>query len=63
MIEKRLIRIGTVIAVLGAIGSITAIHVQAYINMQLLDFALFITLFDCCLGVALVCLVQIWRTK
>lgn len=63
MIEKILIRVGTVIAVLGAIGVIVTIHVQAYAQFKLSDFALFITLFDCCLGLLLICSVHIWGTK
>lgn len=63
MIEKILIRLGTAIAILGAIGAIVTIHVQAYAQFKLLDFALFITSFDCCLGLLLICSVQIWRTK
>lgn len=63
MIEKILIRVGTVIAVLGAIGAIVTIHVRAYDNFQLSDFALFIAVFDCLLGVMIVCFMKIWRTK
>lgn len=63
MIEKILIRIGTVIAVLGAIGAIVTIHVQAYAQFKLSDFALFVALFDCCLGLLLICSVQIWRNR
>ena len=55
MIEKILIRLGTVIAVLGAIGVIAAIHVQAYDNLQMSDFLFFISFFDCGLGILLVC--------
>lgn len=55
MIEKILIRLGTVITVFGAIGAIVTVHVQAYDKFQLSDFALFITSFDFCLGVILVC--------
>lgn len=54
MIEKILIRLGTAIAILGAIGAIVTVHVQAYDKFQLSDFALFITSFDFCLGVILV---------
>lgn len=63
MIEKILIRVGTVIAVLGAIGAIVTIHVQAYAQFKLSDFALFVALFDCCLGLLLICSVQIWRDR
>jgi hypothetical protein len=56
MIEKILIRLGTAIAILGAIGAIVTVHVQAYDKFQLSDFALFITSFDFCLGVILVCI-------
>lgn len=63
MIEKILIRVGTVIAILGTIGAIVTIHVQAYAQFKLSDFALFITSFDCCLGAMLVCFGEIWRTK
>lgn len=56
MIEKILIRVGTVIEVLGAIGAIVTVHVQAYDKFQLSDFALFITSFDFCLGLILVCI-------
>lgn len=55
MIEKILIHIGTVIAVLGAIGVIAAIHIQAYDNLQMFDFLFFISFFDCVLGILLVC--------
>lgn len=54
MIEKILIRLGTAIAILGAIGAIVTIHVQAYTQFKLSDFALFITSFDFCLGIILV---------
>lgn len=63
MIEKILIRVGTAIAVLGAIGAIVTIHVQAYAQLKLSEFALFVTLFDCCLGLLLICSVQIWRYR
>lgn len=63
MIEKILIRLGTAIAILGAIGAIVTIHVQAYAQFKLSDFALFVALFDCCLGILLVCSVQIWRNR
>ena len=63
MIEKILIRLGTVIAILGAIGAIVTIHVQAYAQFKLSDFALFVALFDCCLGLLLICSVQIWRDR
>lgn len=63
MIAKILIRVGTVIAVLGAIGAIVTIHVQAYAQFKLSDFALFVALFDCCLGLLLICSVQIWRDR
>ena len=56
MIEKILIHVGKVITVLGAIGAIVTVHVQAYDKFQLSDFALFITSFDFCLGVMLVCI-------
>lgn len=56
MIEKILIRVGKVITVLGAIGAIVTVHVQAYDKFQLSDFALFITSFDFCLGMILVCI-------
>ena len=55
MIEKILIRVGKVITVLGAIGAIVTVHVQVYDKFSLSDFALFITSFDFCLGVILVC--------
>lgn len=55
MIEKILIRLGTVITVFGAIGAIVTVHVQAYAQFKPSDFALFITSFDFCLGVILVC--------
>lgn len=60
MIEKILIRLGTAIAIFGAI--VTA-HVQAYAQFKLSDFALFVALFDCCLGLLLICSVQIWRDR
>lgn len=63
MIEKILIRVGKVITVLGAIGVIVTIHVQAYTQFKLSDFALFISLVDCCLGLLLICSVQIWRYR
>lgn len=63
MIEKILIRLGTAIAILGAIGVIVTIHVQAYAQFKLSDFALFVALFDCCLGLLLICSVQIWRDR
>lgn len=63
MIEKILIRLGTVITVLGAIGAIVTIHVQAYTQFKLSEFALFVALFDCCLGLLLICSVQIWRER
>lgn len=63
MIEKILIRLGTVITVLGAIGAIVTIHVQAYTQFKLSEFALFVTSFDCCLGLLLICSVQIWRNR
>lgn len=63
MVEKILIRLGTAIAILGAIGAIVTVHVQAYAQFKPYDFALFIALFDCCLGLLLICSVQIWRTK
>lgn len=63
MIEKILIRVGTAIAIIGAIGAIVTIHVQAYTQYKLSDFALFISLFDCGVGLILVCFVQTWRTK
>ena len=63
MIEKILIRLGTVIAILGAIGAIVTIHVQAYAQFKPSDFALFVALFDCCLGLLLICSVQIWRDR
>ena len=63
MIEKILIRLGTAIAIVGAISAIVTIHVQAYAQVKLLDFALFITSFDCCLGLILICSVQIWRDR
>lgn len=63
MIEKILIRVGTVIAVLGTIGAIVTAHVQAYAQFKLSDFALFVALFDCCLGLLLICSVQIWRDR
>lgn len=63
MIEKILIRVGTVIAILGAIGAIVTAHVQAYAQFKLSDFALFVALFDCCLGLLLICSVQIWRDR
>lgn len=63
MIEKILIRLGTAIAILGAIGAIVTIHVQAYTQFKLPEFVLFISSFDCCLGLLLVLFVQIWRTK
>lgn len=56
MIEKILIRVGKVITVLGAIGAIVTVHVQAYDKFQLSDFALFITSLDFCLGIILVCI-------
>lgn len=55
MIEKILIRLGTAITILGAIGVIAAIHIQAYDNLQMSDFLFFISFFDCVLGVLLVC--------
>lgn len=63
MIEKILIRLGTAIAILGAIGAIVTIHVQAYTQFKLYDFALFISLVDCCLGLLLICSAQIWRDR
>lgn len=63
MIEKILIRLGIAIAVLGAIGAIVTVHVQAYAQFKLPEFVLFISSFDCCLGLLLVLFVQIWRTK
>ena len=63
MIEKILIRLGTAIAVLGAICAIVTIHVQAYAQFKLSDFALFVALFDCYLGLLLICSVQIWRGR
>lgn len=63
MIEKILIRLGTAIAILGAIGAIVTIHVQAYAQFKLSDFSLFVALFDCCLGLLLICSVQIWRDR
>lgn len=63
MIEKILIRLGTAIAILGVIGAIVTIHVQAYAQFKLSDFALFVALFDCCLGLLLICSVQIWRDR
>ena len=63
MIEKILIRLGTAITILGAIGAIVTIHVQAYAQFKLSDFALFVALFDCCLGLLLICSVQIWRYR
>lgn len=63
MIEKILIRLGTAIAILGAIGAIVTIHVQAYAQLKLSDFALFVALFDCCLGLLLICSVQIWGDR
>lgn len=63
MIEKILIRLGTAIAILGAIGTIVTIHVQAYAQFKLLDFALFITSFDCCLGLLLVLFTKLWRDR
>lgn len=63
MIEKILIRLGTAITILGAIGAIVTIHIQAYAQFKLSDFALFIALFDCCLGLLLICSVQIWRNR
>lgn len=63
MIGKILIRLGTTIAILGAIGAIITIHIQAYAQFKLSDFALFISLVDCLLGGALVVLVQIWRDR
>ena len=56
MIEKILIRLGTAIAILGAICAIITAHVQAYAQFKLLDFALFTSLIDCCLGAMLVLL-------
>ena len=63
MIAKILIRVGTVIAVLGAIGVIVTAHVQAYAQFKLSDFVLFTSLTDCYLGAILVLFVQIWRTR
>lgn len=63
MIEKILIRLGTAIAIIGAIVAIVTIHVQAYAQFKLSDFALFVALFDCCLGLLLICSVQIWRYR
>lgn len=63
MIEKILTRLGTAIAILGAIGAIVTIHVQAYAKYELSDFALFVTLFDCLIGLLLICSVQIWRDR
>lgn len=63
MIEKILIRLGTAIAVLGAIGAIVTVHVQAYAQLKLLDFALFMSLIDCCLGLLLICSVHIWGDR
>lgn len=63
MIEKILIHLGTAIAVLGVIGAIVTVHVQAYAQFKLFDFALFVSLFDCCLGLLLICSVQIWRNR
>lgn len=63
MIEKILIRVGTVVAGLGAIGAIVTVHVQAYAQLKLSEFVLFISSFDCCLGLLLVLFVKIWRTK
>lgn len=62
MIEKILIRVGKAIAVAGAIGVIATIHVQAYTSMQLSDFALFVSMFDCGLGAMLVLFTKIWET-
>lgn len=56
MIEKILIRLGTAIIVLGAISAIVTIHVQAYAQFKLSEFALFISLVDGCLGLILVCI-------
>lgn len=50
-------------AILGAIGAIVTIHVQAYTQFKLYDFALFISLVDCCLGLLLICSAQIWRDR
>ena len=63
MIEKILIRLGTVIAILGAIGAIVTAHVQAYAQFKLSDFVLFTSLTDCYLGAMLVLFVQIWRMR
>lgn len=61
--EKILIRLGTAIAVLGAIGAIVTIHVQAYAQFKLSDFVLFVSSIDCCLGLMLVLFTKLWRDR